>query len=341
MPSTPTIAATLPATHSVPAPLEAGDVAPLLPRPAADADKYTRGVLAVVGGSSAYPGAPVLAALAAARSGAGYVRLIAPSGVAEVARTHLLSVPVMGCTQTACGAFDPECAGDVVCAASRADAFVVGPGLGTSSFVAEFLGKFFSALADAASSGDAHDLSGSAPVSADGAPACTPPLLLDADALNAIAANPDLAALHASLSSARTANPDVITPHAGEAARLLGRPLASEAAARTADAFELAEAHACVVVLKGPDTIVASPDGRARIICEGGPELAKAGTGDVLSGIIGAFAAQGLATFEAACAGVFVHARAARIASGRMGVGAVMPEDIIATIGKAVLSVEE
>ena len=284
------------------------EAARLVPHPAADANKYTRGMLAVVGGSEPYPAAPIMASQAAMRAGAGYVRLFAPEGAARVARTHLLSVPVTACTQTACGAFDPECAAGVVEGAAKARAFVVGPGMGSTSFAGEFLGKFLSRLA-ALSDERA--------------------LLFDADALNILAAHGELAAL-------RKGRQDVLTPHEGEAARLLGRRVEN----RLDDARELAEAYGSVVVLKGPGTLVVAPDGRAKMCVEGGPELAKAGTGDVLSGIVGSFLAQGLPPFDAACLGVFLHGRAGKLAASRIGANAVMAEDIIGTIGPAFVSLE-
>ena len=130
------------------------------------------------------------------------------------------------------------------------------------------------------------------------------PLLLDADALNLIAA-------HQTLRSAlrqRTAA-TAITPHPGEAARLWGRPL--EHHQREACALALAQQHNVICVLKGSNSLVAHPDGRCGINPTGNPGLASAGTGDVLSGIIGSLMAQGMSAFDAACAGVYVHGAAA------------------------------
>ncbi len=130
------------------------------------------------------------------------------------------------------------------------------------------------------------------------------PLLLDADALNLIAT-------HETLSSAlrqRTAA-TVITPHPGEAARLWGQPL--EHHQRKACALALAQQHNVICVLKGSNSLVAHPDGRCGTNPTGNAGLASAGTGDVLSGIIGSLIAQGMSAFDAACAGVYVHGAAA------------------------------
>ena len=95
------------------------------------------------------------------------------------------------------------------------------------------------------------------------------------------------------------------------------------------------------VVMKGPDTLVVSPQGKAGVMTEGGPELAKAGTGDVLGGIIAALLAQGCNAFEASALGAFIHARAGKLAARELGVHACMPEDIIVKIGPAFMSMEE
>jgi hydroxyethylthiazole kinase-like uncharacterized protein yjeF len=156
----------------------------------------------------------------------------------------------------------------------RIGAIVIGPGLGRDA--------------------DAEDL-------LDAALAAGPPLLIDADALVLLAADP---------SRLRGAPPAILTPHEGEFARLFGT-LSGSRLDRARDAAALCGA---VVVLKGADTIVAAPDGRAAIAAPASPWLATAGTGDVLSGIAGAMLARELDAFEAACAAVWVHGAAARAA---------------------------
>jgi NAD(P)H-hydrate epimerase len=136
------------------------------------------------------------------------------------------------------------------------------------------------------------------------------PLVLDADGLNALGGD-------VSLLAARPAA-TVITPHAGEYSRLAGEPVGVD---RIAAARRLAERSGAVVLLKGSRTVVAQPDGRAAINATGGPWLATAGTGDVLSGIVGALAARGLSAFPAAAAGAWLHGRAADFA-GHEGLAA-------------------
>jgi hydroxyethylthiazole kinase-like uncharacterized protein yjeF len=145
------------------------------------------------------------------------------------------------------------------------------------------------------------------------------PLVLDADGLNAFAG--DLQSL------AGRGAPTILTPHAGELGRLLDLDSDAVAAHRLGHAREAARRSGAIVVLKGDDTLVAEPDGRVGISRGGSPALATAGTGDVLSGILGAFLARGMAPFAAACAAVFVHAEAGKHAASALG----GPEGVIAS----------
>ena len=280
--------------------------AQLIPRVSKHANKYSRGTVGVIGGCAQYPGAPVLACMAAARSGAGYVRLVAPEDAASCARMHLLSIPVSACAQNEDGCLSAASFEDARSALQKSNVLLVGPGMGISDDTKGFLAALLSCP-------DYLDR----------------PLVCDADALNIIAADPCI------LPASRRAEL-VFTPHDGEAARLLGRRLDS----RHEDACELAETFNATVMLKGPETIIASSDGSVRVMNAGGPELAKAGSGDVLGGIVAALMAQGLSGLDAASLGAQVHADAGRLALGELGIHAVMPEDIISNIGPAFLSME-
>ena len=136
------------------------------------------------------------------------------------------------------------------------------------------------------------------------------PMVIDADALNAIAVDPSglLARGAAGLPLA------VLTPHAGEYERLAGRPVGDD---RVAAARELAARLHAIVLLKGPGTVIAAPDGHAVVNRTGGPALATAGTGDVLTGVIAGLLAQGVDPFAAAATGAYVHGRAAEAAPSR------------------------
>jgi hydroxyethylthiazole kinase-like uncharacterized protein yjeF len=134
------------------------------------------------------------------------------------------------------------------------------------------------------------------------------PLVIDADALNAIAVDPSVLEARA---AARLA-PPVLTPHAGEYERLAGHPVGED---RVDAARELAARLHAIVLLKGPGTVIAAPDGDAIINRTGGPALATAGTGDVLTGVIASLVAQGVEPLRAAATGAYVHGRAADVAS--------------------------
>lgn len=159
----------------------------------------------------------------------------------------------------------------------RFGALVVGPGLGRDDRIAAGV----------------RELVAKAPI----------PLVLDADGLNALSG--DLSPLEA------RGEPTIVTPHEGEYARLTGDPVGGD---RLAAARRLAERSGVVVLLKGPATVIAEPGGRAAINPTGGPWLATAGTGDVLSGIVGGLLAGGAHAFEGASAGAWVHGRAADVA---------------------------
>jgi NAD(P)H-hydrate epimerase len=151
-------------------------------------------------------------------------------------------------------------------------------------------------------------------------------MLIDADGLNAFAID-DLAARE---------GPTVLTPHAGELGRLLDVDSDEIERRRLHHAREAAERSRCVVLLKGDDTIVAAPDGPVAISPGATPALATAGTGDVLSGIIGALLSKGLDAQAAAAAGTLIHARAGTVAAERIG-GAdhVVAGDVIDSIPAA------
>jgi NAD(P)H-hydrate epimerase len=160
--------------------------------------------------------------------------------------------------------------------------------------------------------GLAHRLAREAPI----------PLVLDADGLNAHAGR--LEALRD-----RPA-PAILTPHGGELARLLEVDSDAVNAERLRHAREAARRSGAIVLLKGDDTIVAEPEGRVGVSRGGSPALATAGTGDVLSGVLGALLARGMAPFDAACAAVFVHAEAGRRAAVVLdGPDGVIASDVV------------
>jgi hydroxyethylthiazole kinase-like uncharacterized protein yjeF len=255
--------------------LEPSDVASWLPRRAADVHKGDAGRVLVVAGSPGHTGAALLAGLGAQRAGAGLVTL-APRSAARAA----LDAKVLELMTVAVAAEPALAAAELLELGASCDALVVGPGLGTDP--------------------DGQALARSL------ARALPRPTVLDADALGAHAGQLD--------TLRNAAGPRVLTPHPGEAARLLGWTVARVQADRYAAASELAAQSGAVCVLKGAGSLVAAPDGRLAVCARGTPALASGGTGDVLAGVIGALLVA-LPAFEAAAAGVYLHALAGELAA--------------------------
>jgi hydroxyethylthiazole kinase-like uncharacterized protein yjeF len=277
-----------------PAPPAAGAIAPrvleLAPRRGSSSTKFTSGQVVIVGGSRGLTGAVCMAAQAATRAGAGYATVAVPAELESIFEVKLTEVMSRGCPGDG-AALVAESVDAALEAAEGASAVVLGCGLGRRKESLAFARE----VARRAES----------------------PLLIDADGLNAHAGQLD------SLRS-RSA-PTVLTPHAGELGRLLERSSEEIGERRLQSAREAAKAGGAVVLLKGDDTIVTDGE-RVAINRLSAPALATAGTGDTLSGTIGALMARGLDAFEAACAGAFAGARAGRIAAERVG----LPESVVA-----------
>jgi NAD(P)H-hydrate epimerase len=270
------------------------DVVVGIPTRGRESTKFAAGAVLVCGGSIGLTGAPCLASEAAQRAGAGYVTALVPASLNYVFEQRLLeamSVPLPDLE----GALQPSAAETILERTQRAGAIVLGPGLGREPETFA-LARAVAARAEI-------------------------PLLLDADGLNAHAGQLGLLAGRAAGS--------VLTPHAGELARLLDVDGAEISAHRLASARRAADEAQAIVVLKGDDTIVAAPDGRVGISRGGASALATAGTGDVLSGVIGAYLSKRMDPFHAACAGVFVHARAGQLAAARIATEGVIARDVI------------
>lgn len=234
---------------------------PALPPLDPAGNKYTRGLVHCLAGQM--PGAIALAASAAARAGAGYVR---------VSTSRSIDGLPSAVVQTDTAEINDE----------RVGAILVGPGLGDIPPVLTL------------------------------ALTVPKPLIIDADAI-ALVGEPERLKGHDA----------ILTPHEGEFVKLFGQLPGSKAER----AIEAARRSGAVVVYKGPDTLVASPDGRLGFAPPAPAWLASAGTGDVLAGIIAAFRARGMGSFEAACAAVWIHGRAAEIAGPDM-----IADDLVAAI---------
>ena len=247
---------------------------PAFPLPRADGHKYTRGHAVVVSGPMPRTGAARLAARGALRAGAGLVTIASPRDAVAVNAAASLAVMVRPIDGAA------ELAG--MLADHRFNAVALGPGGGVGAPMRDLVG---SAL---------HGERG---------------VVLDADALTSFADDPD--ALSAGIAG-RGSRLTVLTPHHGEFVRLFSDVM-REAPSKLHAARAAASRTKAVLVLKGADTVIASPDGLAAINDNAPPWLATAGSGDVLTGMIAGLLAQGMPAFEAACAAVWMHGEAARL----------------------------
>lgn len=271
------------------------------PLPAAGGHKYRRGHAVVVSGGGWTAGAARLCARGALRAGAGLVTV----GCPEAARL------VHAASYSALMSRPMENADDLahLLADPRFTAVVLGPGLGAGTDARAY-------LAAAAGAGRA--------------------VVADADALTAFAAAPD--ALGAALSRAGSA---IVTPHEGEFERVFqGEARIMEAPSKLERTREAARRIGAVVVLKGPDTVVAAPDGRATIADNAPSFLATAGAGDVLAGIACGLLAQGMPAFEAASAAVWVHGEAAREAGPGL-IADDLPEALRVVYGRLFAHLEQ
>ncbi len=274
-----------------------------VPKRTADGHKGSFGTVLIAAGSRRFPGAARLAAEAAARSGAGLVTLAAPEAIQPllVALADATHEPL----HSTDGTLDAKAARGLLRAlrGGRARSLLVGPGLDLTSDTEAFMTHLIAGL---------DEVEGLAAV------------VFDADALNALARRPNW---HEALDGEGL--PRVLTPHPAEMARLAGTDIAAVQANRLLTAIAYAGRSHSIVVLKGACTIVAHPDGRARISEVATSALAHAGSGDVLAGLIAGFVAQGVEPFEAACAGVAVHAECGRLGESRLGAASTLASDLL------------
>lgn len=238
-------------------------------------NKYTFGSVAIVAGSTAYPGAPVLSAEGALRTGCGYVTLMVPYGVRSVLPPRSAAVVVREISGEF-GYLSKQSFYDVETMLGRAQSIVFGPGVGRKSQTTEMVTEIFSSCQNA---------------------------VIDADGL-----------WHMMVSKQFCGDGFVITPHAGEVEMLLKDAALDSflSASRVEQAQALAAYYGCVVVYKGLGTIIAD-ETRAVVISTGNSALATAGTGDVLSGMIASLMAQRYAPFDAAALACWMHGRVAEL----------------------------
>ena len=266
-----------------------------LPDRPAHGHKGTFGTVVVVAGSRGYTGAAYLCSTASARAGAGIVRLLIAEDVYPILAAKCTEVMATPVPEDVPGAIGGAALELVTGHLEAAAVGLVGPGLGRAPASWRLVTDLVTRVRR--------------------------PLVLDADALNALAERPDLL---------RSLGPDrVLTPHPGEMARLTGRPTAEIQANRREAAAAAARDWGAVVVLKGAGTLVAAPDGRLSEDPHEVPALGTGGTGDVLAGLIAGLVAQGSDPYTAAVTGVYVHAEAGRRLQARLGPAGLLASDLL------------
>lgn len=283
--------------------VEPDDVAALLPPRPPESHKRASGVVLVVAGSRAMTGAAVLTASSAYRAGAGLVTLAVPEGILPVVEGAITEATFLPLPQTEEGSASAEAWPVLRERLESVHAMAVGPGLSTDAATAELVRR----------------LVAESPV----------PFVLDADGLNAFAGQ------GADLAERRS--DAVLTPHPGEFGRLTGLSSKEVLEDRVGHARKAAAELRCPILLKGSRTVVARPDGVAFVNATGGPFLATGGTGDVLTGAVGAFLARGLGPAEAAILGAYVHGLAGRMSAANFGEGTVA-SDVASYLPSALLS---
>lgn len=255
----------------------------LLPQRAAASDKRSAGAPLIIAGSAQFPGAAVLCALGAARAGAGYVTVAAPSSAAAALRAHLVEQVVVELSDSASPQTIVE---ELLDLSKRNGSVAIGPGLGLDDRTGEIFASFIEANAL--------------------------PTVIDASGLFHLSKRLELL----------RGKPCVVTPHAGEFARLSGRGTVAPGT-RVERICEFVNRTAVTTLLKGTDTLIYDGRGPIHINPTGTSALATAGTGDVLTGIIATLLSQGLSPVDAARAGACWHGLAAHYAARRRRVGAI------------------
>jgi NAD(P)H-hydrate epimerase len=264
-----------------------------VPRKGRESTKYRAGSVLVVGGSPGLTGAPTLTARAAFRADAGYVTLAVPESTMGVFEGAVLEAVKRPLPEDSAGRLLPRAADAVLEAAERAGAVAIGPGLGRTDGTRELVRVLLERL--------------------------EAPVVLDADALWG-------------LEPFERRGTTILTPHVGELAGLLGVDAAEVGAHRLDSVRRAASLFGAIVLLKGPDTLIAAPREGVLVAGYGEPSLATAGTGDVLTGVIAAFLAKGMDARLAAAAAAVAHGIASRIVEPRIG---LVASDLLPGIQRA------
>ncbi|NDL67576.1 NAD(P)H-hydrate dehydratase [Anaerotalea alkaliphila] len=282
-----------------------GSAGAWLPKRPRDAHKGSCGRVLVVAGSPGMPGAAVLAAKAACRSGAGLVKLFMDRSIRDV--VHMSIPEVLGTSYDRAEGLDSGVLQELEEALGWADAVLAGPGLSLDPFAEGLVRQVLEKSRI--------------------------PVVLDADALTLAARNPDW------LRDRKA--PVVLTPHVGEMARLSGMSGDDVARRMEATAREYARAQGAVMVLKSARTVVADPRGETCLSLGGNNGMATAGSGDVLAGLVAGLLGQGAEPFGGACLGVHLHGLAGDLARDALGERSLLATDLLSHLPQAMKRISE
>ena len=266
-----------------------------------NANKGTMGTLLSICGSFGMAGAAILAGKSALRCGVGLEKLAIPKSIYPIAAGSILESVFLPLSETSDGKISRTNIPSLLLEAKKSTAVLLGCGLSvcddTKALVKSFVEN------------------------------CTAPMVLDADALNCIAENPEILK--------KRKSDIIITPHPGEMGRLCGITAKEVNADRVDVALSFAKKYGVITVLKGSGTIIASPNGQALLNTTGNSGMATGGSGDVLAGMTAGLLAQGKSAFDCAAAAVYLHGLAGDFAAEKLGKISMLPSDIIDCIAQA------
>lgn len=270
-----------------------------------DTHKGDFGHILIIAGSERFSGAAVLCAEAAMRSGAGMVTLGIPRSInSALIKIKLKEVMTLPLPETKESSLSAAAFKKIKVFSESVDLLIIGPGAGTEKSTQDLIRKLIARV--------------------------NKPMVLDADGLNALTGHLNL------LKTRPVKVATILTPHPGEMARLVGRRITAIQDKRKGAARAFAKDHRVTLVLKGHRTVVADYKNNCYINMTGNPGMATAGSGDVLSGMIGAFLMQGLDAFNAAKYAVYIHGLAGDLAAKEKSQISLIASDIIAKIPEAI-----
>lgn len=288
--------------------LDIQEAALRLPYRAPDVNKFDVGTAVIVAGSRQYRGAALLAAEAALRGGCGMVYLAVPESIRTEVDVALREAITVGLPETADGTVAPGALEHIAPFLERAHCAAIGPGLGRNADTNQFVEAFLRQ--------------------------CEIPVVVDADAITAFAGRFDKLAEIAKTVAL------VITPHSGELARLLGTDLPDDAPGRIESTARIARDLGAVVIHKGPTSLVAHPTEGVFVCAVGNSTLATGGTGDVLTGFVASFIAQGAQPLDGALVATFLHGRAGEAAGEERGKRGAIASDLFHTLAETMIALE-